>query len=32
MNPAIVYLISSIGILITIIMYAGGIAESNRRA
>lgn len=32
MNQAIVLFIASAGVLITIIMYAGGIAESNRRA
>jgi hypothetical protein len=32
MNETIVWIIASVGIVITIIMYAGGMAESNRRA
>jgi hypothetical protein len=32
MNEAIVLLIAAAGIVITILMYMGGIAESNRRA
>ena len=32
MNEPIVWIIASVGIVITIIMYAGGMAESNRRA
>jgi hypothetical protein len=32
MNETIVLLISAIGIVVTILMYMGGIAESNRRA
>jgi len=32
MNETIVFIIAAAGIVITIIMYAGGIAESNRRA
>ena len=32
MNEAIVYLIAAAGIVITILVYMGGIAESNRRA
>jgi len=30
MNETIVWIISAIGVVITILMYAGGIAESNR--
>jgi hypothetical protein len=32
MNEAIVYVIAAAGIVITILVYMGGIAESNRRA
>lgn len=32
MNEAVVLLIAAAGIVITIVMYMGGIAESNRRA
>jgi hypothetical protein len=32
MNEAIVLLIAAAGIVVTILMYMGGIAESNRRA
>jgi hypothetical protein len=32
MNEATVWIISAAGIVVTILMYAGGIAESNRRA
>lgn len=32
MNETIVYLIAAAGIVVTILMYMGGIAESNRRA
>ena len=30
MNETIVWIISAVGIVITILVYAGGIAESNR--
>jgi hypothetical protein len=32
MNEAVVLFISAAGIVVTILMYMGGIAESNRRA
>jgi hypothetical protein len=32
MNVTIVWLIAAVGVVITILMYLGGIAESNRRA
>jgi len=32
MTEAIVYIIAAAGIVVTILMYMGGIAESNRRA
>ncbi len=32
MNAAVVYFIAALGIFATILMYLGGIAESNRRA
>jgi hypothetical protein len=32
MNEAVVLFIAAIGIVVTILMYLGGIAESNRRA
>ena len=32
MNEAVVLLIACAGVVVTIIMFAGGIAESNRRA
>jgi len=32
MNEAVVYFIAAMGIVVTILMYLGGIAESNRRA
>jgi hypothetical protein len=32
MNEAIVLLIAAAGVVVTILMYMGGIAESNRRA
>jgi hypothetical protein len=32
MNVTIVWLIAAVGVVITILMYMGGIAESNRRA
>jgi hypothetical protein len=32
MNEAIVLVIAAAGIVVTVLMYMGGIAESNRRA
>lgn len=32
MTETVVYLIAAAGIVITVLMYMGGIAESNRRA
>ncbi len=32
MNEALVLIIAAIGIVVTILIYLGGIAESNRRA
>jgi len=32
MNETIVWIISAVGIVVTILMYAGGIAESNRQS
>jgi len=32
MNEAIVLFIAAAGVVVTILLYAGGIAESNRRA